>query len=148
MDVAPIRPPDLSTRPFFLVAERIMAASPDELYRMCTRQLSLWFADPGSVLSRPAVNEPFFFTAGGGHPHYGRFLRLEPERLVELTWVTGAGGTEGAETVVTVELSPHGAGTGLLLTHAGFPNAESRDRHEQSWPAVLAQLDQRAAAAV
>ncbi|WP_327143363.1 SRPBCC family protein [Nocardia sp. NBC_01327] len=149
MDVAPIRPPDLSTRPFFLTVERIMAASPDELYRMCTRQLGLWFADPGSVLMRePAVNETFFFTAGGGHPHYGRFLRLLPDRLMEITWVTGAGGTEGAETVLTIEFSPHGAGTAVLLSHAGFPDAESRDRHEQSWPAVLAQLDQRAAAAV
>lgn len=125
-----------------------MAASPDELYLMCTRRLSLWFADPGSVLSRPAVNEPFFFTAGGGHPHYGRYLRLIPERLVELTWVTGPDGTEGAETVLTVELSPHGAGTALLLTHAGFPNAAARDRHRESWPAVLEQLDLRTAAAV
>ncbi|MEV6772698.1 SRPBCC domain-containing protein [Nocardia sp. NPDC051030] len=148
MDVAPIRPPDLSTRPFFLAVERIMAASPAELYRMCTTQLSLWFADPGSVLSRPAVNEPFFFTAGGGHPHYGRFLRLIPDQLVELAWVTGAGGTEGAETVLTVELTQHGAGTALLLTHAGFPNAAARDRHEKSWPTVLEQLDQRASTSV
>ncbi|MFJ9363289.1 SRPBCC domain-containing protein [Nocardia sp. NPDC101769] len=146
MDVAPLRPPDLAARPFFLVAERIMVASPAELYRQCTRQFGLWFADPGSILMRPAVNEPFFFTAGGGHPHYGKFLRLEPDRLVELTWVTG--GTEGAETVVTLELSAHGAGTALLLTHAGFPNAVTRDRHEESWPNVLQQWDQRTAAAV
>ncbi|WP_067820332.1 SRPBCC family protein [Nocardia inohanensis] len=148
MNVAPIRPPDLSARPFFLATERIMAASPAELYRMCTQQLSLWFADPGSVLMRAAVNEPFFFTAGGGHPHYGRFLRLIPDRLVELTWVTGPGGTEGVETVLTVEFTDHGAGTVLLLTHAGFPNAASRDRHEKSWPLVLAQWDERASAAV
>ncbi|WP_232851773.1 SRPBCC family protein [Nocardia acididurans] len=149
MDVAPVRPPDLSQRPFFLAVERIMAASPDELYRMCTRELGLWFADPGSVLMhKPAVNEPFFFTAGGGHPHYGRYLRLLPERLMEVTWVTGEGGTEGAETVLTIEFSAHGAGTALLLTHAGFPNAAARDRHEKAWPKVLEQLDQRATAVV
>ncbi|MEC3913738.1 SRPBCC family protein [Nocardia sp. CDC160] len=146
MDVAPLRPPDLAARPFFLVAERIMAASPAELYRQCTTQFGLWFADPGSVLMRAEVNEPFFFTAGGGQPHYGRFLRLDPDRLVELTWVTS--GTEGAETVVTLELSPHGAGTALLLTHAGFPTAATRDRHEIAWPKILERWDHRTAAAV
>ena len=146
MDVAPLRPPDLAARPFSLVAERIMAASPAELYHQCTQQFGLWFADPGSILMRAAVNTPFFFTAGGGHPLYGRFLRLESERLVELTWVTDA--TQGTETVVTLELSAHGAGTAVLLTHAGFPNAATRDRHEKSWPNVLRQWDQRSAAAV
>lgn len=146
MDVAPIRPPDLSARPFFLVAERIMAASPAELYRMATRQFGLWFADPGSVLMRAEVNQPFFFTAGGGVPHYGRFLRLVPDSLVELSWVTQA--TEGAETVLTVEFSAHGAGTALLLTHAGFPSAAVRDRHEKSWPRILERWDHRAAATV
>jgi Activator of Hsp90 ATPase homolog 1-like protein len=45
--------------------------------------------------------------------------------------------------VVTVELAPSGGGTRLRLTHAGFLDEESRDGHEQAWPLVLAQLDQR-----
>jgi uncharacterized protein YndB with AHSA1/START domain len=144
--------PDLSDRPHQLTVERELSVPPDAVYRAWTRQLDLWFARPGSVVMEPRVDAPFFFEtvhrlddAGPGvrQPHYGRFLRLEIDRLVELTWVTGPLGTGGAETVVTVELTPRGTGTLLRLTHAGFPDPAARDRHAEAWPLVLAQLEER-----
>jgi len=147
--------PDLSSRPHRVQAERLMAATPTELFRAWTERFDLWFAQPGTVLMQPRVDAPFFFEtvyqpedkpAAERHPHYGRFLRLEPGRLVEMTWVTGAGGTEGAETVVTVELVPKGGGTLLKLTHAGFAGEAAARQHEAAWPMVLEQLDQRLAA--
>jgi uncharacterized protein YndB with AHSA1/START domain len=154
-DRAPTRPPDLSQRPFELAVEHRFRAPPAVLYEAWTKGFDRWFAAPGSVLMRPEVDAVFFFETEfkrdpndpncvpERHPHYGRFLRLIENQLIELTWVTGAKGTEGAETVVTVDLHPAGEGTRLNLKHAGFPDAEARDRHRQAWPLVLAQLEQR-----
>jgi len=119
--------PELSSRPHQVVTERDMTSSPQALYRAWTEGFDVWFAAPGTVLMRPAVDDPFFFQTdfgGARHPHYGRFLVLDPDRRVELTWVTAA--TQGAETVVEVRLEPLAAGTHLRLTHAGLPDEESQ----------------------
>lgn len=125
------------------------------LYRAFTSGWGAWFGEQETARIRPAVNEPFFFEvaqrAEDGkvlkrHPHYGRFLRLTPHTLVALTWVTGAAGTEGGETVVTIRLdagAPSDAGgatTTVTLTHEGFRTPDARDGHAQAWPMVLDHL--------
>jgi uncharacterized protein YndB with AHSA1/START domain len=151
MTSAPIfREPDLSARPFRLAVERQMPLRHETLYKAWTREFDNWFAAPGSVLMTGQLDTPFFFETEYSHspeapvqrhPHYGRFLALDPDRLIQLTWLTGAAGTRGAETVVTVELIPNENGTLLKLTHAGFPDQESMVQHREAWPMVLELLE-------
>lgn len=141
-----IRLPDLSARPYELSVERVMSASAGLLFAAWTKGFDLWLAQPDSLLMTGEVNTPFFFeTEQGGvrYPHYGRFLRLEPQRLVELTWVSAD--TRGAETVVSVDLVRQPRGIRLRLRQAGFPDAAARDAHRDAWPSVLEQLDRRTA---
>lgn len=139
--------PDLSSRPFQLKINRHMHASPHAVFEAwTTEKFDRWFAAPGTVMMKPQIDTPYFFEArhnGQRHPHYGRFLKLEPARLIEMTWLTAAG-TKGAETVITIELTPRqDGGTELTLTHAGFPDDECRKGHEEAWPAGLEQLDKK-----
>lgn len=103
-----------------------MDASPEAVFRAWMKQFERWFAERGSVLMKGEVNAIFstiykFETRSEAqrHPHYGRVLRLERNRLVEMPWVTGAQGPNGAETVVTDDLTPHGRGAHLRLTNGG-----------------------------
>ena len=121
------------------------------LNRAWTTGWSSWFAEADSAGIHAHVGELFFFEvaqrfADGREPvrpsHYGRFPRLVPDALVSLTWITGAGGTAGAESVLTVHLDAiAGDFTQVTLTHEGFATAQARDAHESAWRMMLAQQD-------
>lgn len=136
--------PDLSSRPHSMTVERQMNARAEHLYEAWTRRFDAWFAQPGELHMTPEVGSLFFFYNRhdwGRHAHYGRFLELVANERVRMTWLTGAPGTYGDETVIEVELRPNDAGTLLRLTHSGFSTAEACKGHADNWPAALETLD-------
>ena len=136
--------PDLSSRPLDCTVEAAVSVAPDVVYRAFTADIDRWFATPGHALMRPALDAPFFFETemdGTFHPHYGRFLALEADRHVRMTWMTGDPGTLGAETVVTLDIEQHDGGSRVRLNHAGFADEASRDGHADAWPEVFKHLD-------
>ena len=138
--------PDLSDRPIVFTVELSMRARPEAIYQAWTEQFDTWFAHPGAIRMQPVVDEPFLVEThdqGGRHPHYGRFLALEPDRLIKLTSVTETPGTIGAETVVRVELTPNGDGTELRLTHSGFYDEAGIHEHQEPWKDLLARPDEQ-----
>ena len=139
--------PDLSSRPFAAQVARSLATAPKQVYAAFTTQWEQWFAERGTAIVEPIAGQPFFFQTqheNQRHPHYGRYLRLEPYRLVELTWLTGAKGTGGAETVLTVEIKSEAGGSAVKLRHAGFHDEAAAEQHRQAWQGpVLDLLDRR-----
>ncbi|WP_396221177.1 SRPBCC domain-containing protein [Gemmatimonas sp.] len=136
---------------YTLTITRTSPRSATTLYRAWTTGWTSWFAESDTARVRAEVGEPFFFEVAQRftdgrepvrHPHYGRFVRLVPDALVSLTWVTGAGGTAGTETTLTVHLDAiAGDFTQVTLTHEGFATVDARDAHEAAWPLILAHQD-------
>lgn len=139
--------PDFSSRPMQMSCEYQLKASPSEVYAAWTERFDTWFAQAGTLSMVPEPGRPFFFYTPdewGRHPHYGRFLELVENEIVEMTWMTGDGtqeGTAGAETVIRVELAPEGTGTKLRMTHSGLVTQKSLDGHRENWPLALEELD-------
>lgn len=135
--------PDFTDRPLKLTCERTIDAKPSDVYAAWTTRFDLWFAQTGAIEMVPEPGRPYFFynrDEWGRHPHYGRFLEVVPDELVEMTWMTGNGtdvGTQGAETVLRIELEARDDGTHVRLTHSGFPSAMSHEGHAENWPLAL-----------
>ena len=139
--------PDHSERPFSLTTDALVRASCERVFAAWCVDIDRWFAQPGTVVMPPATGQPYFFynrDEWGRHPHYGRMLAIIPNRLLEMTWITGNGetvGTEGAETILRIELVAEGDATRVRLTHSGFVSTASCKSHEENWPLALQILD-------
>jgi uncharacterized protein YndB with AHSA1/START domain len=68
--------------------------------------------------------------------HTGKYLEIERPRRLVFTW--GVGTASEAESRVTIEIAPQGAGCELTLTHDMHPKwAEYAGRTEAGWTRML-----------
>ena len=140
--------PDLSARPLRMTCNFTVNARPEKVFDAWTTGLDTWFAQAGTLALVPESGRPYFFynrDDWGRHPHYGRFLDVKENQLIEMTWMTGNGsaeGTEGAETVLRLELASQSRATEVSLTHCGFVSQRSLDAHKENWPMALKILDE------
>lgn len=121
---------------------RLIRATPEDVYRawLDPERMQRWFGT-GRQIVNPKVDGLFYLSMehqGRTWPHYGRYLRLEKPKLVEFTWMSE--GTEGKETVVTIELVARDGGTQLTLNHVGVPDSELGRGHQDGWTAIIAEL--------
>lgn len=130
------------TRRFKAPVERVYAAWTD------AEQMKRWFA-PGDMtvpLAEADVREGGRYrvqmSEGDGdcefHTTGGVYREVTSNRRLVFTWQW-----EGSnlETLVTLEFKSLSANeTELILTHEGFDNEETRDKHGQGWDGCLAKL--------
>ena len=126
-----------------VTVSRVIPASPEEVFRVWVNPKSPgspWFGCERVILN--AVVDGLFFHAVGHDgktwAHYGRFVRLDPGREIEHTWVSEA--THGIELVVTVTLTPKGDDTLLTLRHSNLPDDDMGRGHEEGWKFVAGSL--------
>jgi uncharacterized protein YndB with AHSA1/START domain len=121
---------------------RLIRAAPEDVFRAWTdpERMPRWFGTKKQIVN-PKVDGLFYLAMehqGRLWPHYGRYLRLEKPRVIEFTWMSE--GTEGRETVVTIELAARDGGTQLTLKHEGIPDTELGRGHQQGWTEIVAEF--------
>ena len=116
----------------------VINAPRDTVFRFFTddaRWASWWGA--GSTIE-PRVGGRVYIRHPGNVEVTGEVLELSAPDAIVLTYGYASGKPFGpGESVVTIRLVSHGAGTKLTLSHA-LPSASSRDEHVQGWRYQLA----------
>jgi uncharacterized protein YndB with AHSA1/START domain len=72
------------------------------------------------------------------YDHEGEYREIDRPHRLAFTWISPA--TGGKPSLVTVELTPQGDETELVLTHAMLPNEDIAGKHRMGWTAALEEL--------
>lgn len=75
-------------------------------------------------------------------PHAGTYRSIKPHSQLIFTWESPF---SSDDSTVTLDFTPKGDATEVVLRHVRFQDEESRDNHKAGWGTILAQLDAVAA---
>lgn len=74
---------------------------------------------------------------GTTHVVGGRYVAIEPPRLLSFTWAWLENGMDVGESLVTLEFNEVDNGTELVLTHDKLPTPEAVKAHGDGWEGCL-----------
>lgn len=126
--------------------EITLARPPSDVWAALTQPalLAQWWA-PGDV--QPVVGHRFTLDMGPFGVQACQVTTVDPHRLFRYNFAVGQ-----LDTTIAWQLEPQGAGTRLVLEHAGFDlhspmGRTAFDGMQAGWPRVLQRLQQLLAAA-
>ena len=136
-----------STPPVIRIT-KLLPATPEDVFAAWTDPVSLteWMCPEdltvASVTLDLRVGGKFQLVMRGENRdivHVGEYREIHPPKRLVFTWKSAA--TLQQETLVTVELSPKGEQTELVLVHELFPNEHSAAQHKNGWQSIVEKLN-------
>lgn len=132
-----------------LFIRRVLKAPPARVFAAWTRPdvMARWFFPGPDWTARVEVDlrvggryEVAMYAPDGAlHRQFGAYREIRPDSRLVFTW--SCPDLAVADSVVTVELAPHEAGTELSLTHVLPDDPAIRAAHDEGWAACLANLE-------
>jgi uncharacterized protein YndB with AHSA1/START domain len=127
-----------------LQLRRTFAAPRERVFRAWTdaREFALWFhptTDHTTVITKLDVKVGGKYSlemhhkGGDVHKLSGTYQQIKPPEKLSFTW-RWATDPPGQETLVSLDFLDKGNdATEIVLLHGQFPDAETRDKHNQGW---------------
>jgi uncharacterized protein YndB with AHSA1/START domain len=131
---------------------RVLSAPPGRVFQAWTDPtLAVQFLCPADV----SVESAAFDVRAGGAYHIamrvsngevwtvrGVYREVRRNSRLSMTWKWDEDDPSAEhETLLTIDLAPHGSGTELTLTHEYFASEESRNNHEEGWNSMLDKME-------
>ena len=139
-----------ATKPSLTIKRRIHA-TPAKVYAAWTdpQKIAAWFGPAqvkeGSVQAETDLRVgglyriSFHATNGEYFQVGGVYRDVVPDELLVMSWAWHS--TPERESLLTIALTPDGAGTLLTLHHEQFFDQAARDGHEKGWNELLGKLE-------